>query len=135
MTDTADVVGALVWMALIGAWLAHHLWAQAAGRRQEAGLCTRCGRNPVASAVQDAPRRPTLCQECLRATYQAYRLGSWFFYGIGGLFGLMAPFLIAFDFKRFGARAALADTGLLAALIGLTAATGWGIRYFGRKVE
>lgn len=75
-----------------------------------------------------------MCGDCLRTTQRNYRRGSWFFYFLAGLFGLIAPLVAATEFKRFGTRAALEAAGIIIPVIGIAAGAGFCIRYFGRKI-
>lgn len=134
MSDPVDILGKLIWLAVIGVFVAHQIWVGSAKQRQSAGICTRCGKKPADLMSPDTQTRATMCVDCIRVTQRNYRIGSTFFYSLAILFGGMAPIVIRSDFKSFGGQTALADAGVFALAIGITAGGGFLIRYFGRKV-
>jgi hypothetical protein len=132
MRDPLTLIGTLVWIAVIGALVAHRVWAVRAQRRRTAHLCVRCGKELSPADMSDASRRST-CAKCCASAQGGYRAASYFFYGITGVLVAMAPFVVVGDFRRFGFSTAVIDSALLLGVTGLTAAAGLGIRYFGAK--
>ena len=76
-----------------------------------------------------------MCGPCLARTQRHYRAGEWFFYALAALFAVGAPFIVGIDYRRFGLRTALIDSGLLVGLTALTGGGGYLIRHFGAKVR
>lgn len=128
--EPSDVAGRLIWILLIAAWFAHRRWAGRAGQRQELHLCSRCGKNPV-----QASDGSTMCGRCDVLTQRNYRAGSWFFFGLAGLFCLMAPLVVVSEYRRFGTRTAALDLAIFLGMVAMTASAGWAIRHFGAKVR
>ena len=128
-----DLVGALIWISIIGASLAHAVWSLKADRRRGAHCCTRCGRQ--LTAQEPASESRTMCARCCDTTQRNYWLGSSFFYAFAALVAILAPFVMGLDYRRFGAKIAVVAACLFMAIIGVTVAAAWGIRYFGRRLH
>jgi hypothetical protein len=130
MHDAVNLMGTLVWVVVIGAFVAHQFWAARARNRQAANQCIRCGRELVADDP-GATRRT--CASCVAYGRRGYRAASWFFYGLAVLFAAMAPFIVVTDYRRFGLSTAATDAALIVGVGAITAGAGFAIRYFGAK--
>ena len=135
MIDPVEFAGAAVWVALIGAFVAHNVWAHRARQRRLAGACSRCGKSPLELAERDEQQGRSMCSECQRKTQRNYRFGSWFFYGVAALFAFVAVLIVISALRQPQIRATPLDAVFILGIIGLPAAMGWAISYFGRRVR
>jgi hypothetical protein len=74
-----------------------------------------------------------MCEQCWTTTVRNYRAGFLFFASLAGLFILIAPFIVATEYRRFGGRSALEALAILLVVAGLAGTMGLGIRYFGSR--
>ena len=134
MSDPVEVLGKLIILAVIGAFLAHQVWSRKVGQRQSTGLCIRCGKEPANQLSPEFYGRAQMCANCQRITQRNYRAGSSFFYSLAVLFGLIFVILIVPDIKDGVDRTAAEVIGIFISVIGICAGAGFCIRYFGKKV-
>ena len=111
-------------MLVLFAWFAHERWRVAATRRQELGVCTRCGERPA---------EPVMCTQCRTTTLRTYRLAAWFFAVLAVALVLISIRAVVVDYRTFGARAALMDVVVVLLVTAIAAGGAFAIRYFGGK--
>jgi len=134
VSDLVEVLGKLILLAVIGAFLAHQLWSRKAHQRQNAEVCTRCGKEPVNQLSPELGGQGTMCAECQRVTQRNYRAGSLFFYSLAILFGLVFAIKVVPEIVSGIDRTAAEVIAIFISVIGLCAGAGFCIRYFGKKI-
>lgn len=134
MSDPVEVLGKLILLAVIGAFLAHQLWSRKAHQRQNADVCIRCGKEPVNHLSPELGGRVTMCAECQRITQRNYKAGSLFFYSLAILFGLIFSVKVLPEITSGVDRTAAEVIAIFISVIGLCAGAGFCIRYFGKRI-
>jgi predicted nucleic acid-binding Zn ribbon protein len=132
MLDLSQIVAELVWVGLIGSWLAYQRSAARARGGSGQGGCARCGVAIERTPVLSATGRSELCSNCFKVTQRNYRAASWLFLGIGAFFVALGPVVFIREYRRFGLCAAAEAVALLAGFTLLAGAPGWFLRRLGR---
>jgi hypothetical protein len=130
--DAASLAGALVWVALIVVFAAHHKWAARARLWGRERRCVRCG-TQLTHEVPDGAASLQTCAPCRVKAQRRYRAGAAFFYGLAVLFAAAGAYITATDILQGGWSGGVAGAALLIGMTLLPAGVGWSIRYFGNK--
>lgn len=133
MPDLLQLVVGLIWAGLIGAWLAYQRSAARTRVTQGRGACASCGAVIDAPPIISVTGRSELCANCFRRTRRNYRAASWLFLGLGVLFLVVSPIVVAGEYRRFGMRTAVEAAAILLGLTLLTGLPGWYLRSLGRS--
>ena len=132
MLDSADLAQFLVWGGLVAVGLAQARSSAKARARREAGIghraCVRCGGGLRSDQVDD---RSSLCVPCAAKLKRGYRAASWFAFGLGAFFAIMAPTTILREWRQFGDRSGFAEVGMFAGMIAASVGLGWLLRRAG----
>ena len=136
MIDAVDVVVALVWSGLIGAYVLRIRSAARANSLQAAGIahqsCARCGCGLSPAEEEEAAR---MCRTCVAKVRRHYNAAAWLFGGLAAFFVAMTPFIVVSEYHRFGPSTALRDALLLLGVAAMTGVPAWGLRIAARTLK